>query len=320
MAPVLALTLETFPDDVRLAYRHFPLTIHDKAALASQAAEAAGLQDEFWAMHEHLYTSASQWVELSPEEFETWLVEQAAELGLDSAQFAEDLTSDALVEQVQQAFDEAVALGVPYTPFIIVNGNILPDFIQDGGDLILWLEMMMIPLGQLSDQQFSECPPTVIDPGKEYVATLHTEKGEIVIALYPEIAPFAVNNFVFLAQNDWYDNVSFHRVLEGFMAQGGDPSGTGMGNPGYLFSIEVNPSLKFDRPGLIAMANAGPTANGSQFFITYGPTEHLDGQFTIFGEVIQGMDVAESLTLRDPQAEPFADPGDLILDVTIEEK
>lgn len=320
MAPVLALTLDTFPDDVRLAYRHFPLTIHDKAPLAAQAAEAAALQGEFWTMHEHLFAAAGEWVELSPEEFETWLVELAAELGLDSEQFAADLTSDAIVEKIQGAFDEAAALGVPYTPFIIVNGNLLPEYITNGSDLITWLKLMMIPLAQLSERQFSECPPIVIDPAKEYVATLHTEKGDILIALYPEVAPFAVNNFVFLAQNDWYDNVTFHRVLEGFMAQGGDPSGTGMGNPGYLFSIEVNPNLTFDRPGLLAMANAGPAANGSQFFITYGPAEHLDGQFTIFGEVIEGMDVAESLTLRNPQADPFAEPGDLILDVTIQEK
>ncbi|MEK6222930.1 MAG: peptidylprolyl isomerase, partial [Chloroflexota bacterium] len=153
---------------------------------------------------------------------------------------------------------------------------------------------------------------------KEYIATLHTEKGEINIALYPDIAPFAVNSFIFLAENDFYDNVTFHRVLEGFMAQAGDPSGTGRGGPGYFFSIEVSPEIKFDRAGLFAMANSGPTSNGSQFFITFDAAEHLNGQYTIFGEVISGMEVVREITLRNPDDGLEIPKGDLILDVTIE--
>lgn len=157
-----------------------------------------------------------------------------------------------------------------------------------------------------------------LQPGASYTATLHTEKGDIVIELFPQVAPFAVNSFVFLAEHDWFDNVTFHRVLPGFVAQGGDPTGTGYGGPGYAFAIEPSTSLLFDRPGLLAMANAGPTSNGSQFFITLGEAEHLNGQFSIFGEVIQGMDVVESLTPRDPSQAIDLPPGDLILDVTIE--
>ena len=144
-----------------------------------------------------------------------------------------------------------------------------------------------------------------------------TEKGEIEIALYSDIAPFTVNSFIFLAENDFYDNVTFHRVLEGFMAQAGDPSGTGSGGPGYFFGLEVSDDISFDRAGMLAMANAGPTANGSQFFITFAPTPHLDGGYTIFGEVISGMDIVNNLTLRNPQTDQFGAPGDLILDVRI---
>ncbi|HNB53730.1 MAG TPA: peptidylprolyl isomerase, partial [Anaerolineales bacterium] len=139
----------------------------------------------------------------------------------------------------------------------------------------------------------------IIDPSQTYIATIQTAKGNIVIKLLADKAPLAVNNFVFLATNGWYDKVTFHRVLQGFMAQGGDPSGTGYGGPGYAFQNE-DAGLSFDREGLLAMANAGPDTNGSQFFITFGPAEHLDGGYTIFGEVIEGMDVVKSLTLRDP--------------------
>ena len=174
-------------------------------------------------------------------------------------------------------------------------------------------------LHALEKRQYNDCPPMVIDPLKQYTATIVTEKGEIVIELWPDVAPIAVNNFVFLAQNGWYVDVPFHRVLEDFMAQGGDPSGTGAGSPGYLFAIEVSPLVTFDRRGLFAMANSGPTSNGSQFFITFTELPDLNDQFTIFGEVVEGMNVALSLTLRDPSLLDQPD-GTLILDITIEEK
>ncbi|HSO26507.1 MAG TPA: peptidylprolyl isomerase, partial [Anaerolineales bacterium] len=114
-----------------------------------------------------------------------------------------------------------------------------------------------------------------------------------------------------LANQGFYDGTTFHRVLEGFMAQGGDPTGTGGGGPGYQFANETSDDLSFDRPGLLAMANAGPDTNGSQFFITYAPASWLDGGYTIFGELIAGEDVLSALTVRDPEANP-TQPGDLI--------
>lgn len=153
-------------------------------------------------------------------------------------------------------------------------------------------------------KQWSKPPEMVIDPEKEYHAIFKTEKGDIKIRLYADKAPTTVNNIVFLAREGFYDNTTFHRVLAGFMAQGGDPTGTGTGGPGYRFADEFNPALRFDAAGYLAMANAGPGTNGSQFFITFGPTPHLNNRHTIFGRVVSGMDVLKSLRLRDPMQRP----------------
>ena len=159
-----------------------------------------------------------------------------------------------------------------------------------------------------------------IDPEKTYKAAIETEKGVIDLELYPQYAPKTVNNFIFLANQGWYDNITFHRVLPNFVAQSGDPSGSGFGGPGYIFDTEISDDLKFDAAGVLGMANSGPDTNGSQFFITYVPAPHLDGSYTIFGRVVAGMDVLESLTARDPSLSPNLPPGDLILSVKIEEK
>ncbi|NOH03323.1 MAG: peptidylprolyl isomerase [Chloroflexi bacterium] len=174
----------------------------------------------------------------------------------------------------------------------------------------------MIALGQ---RQFTECPPFDIDVSRQYIATLDTEKGNIVIELYPDKAPLAVNSFVFLARQGWYDGVTFHRVIPGFAAQAGDPSGTGRGNPGYLFEDEIS-DLLFNKPGVVGMANSGPDTNGSQFFITFAPAAHLNGSYTIFGQVISGLEVAEQLTPRDPAQGVNLSTGDKIIRVTVEEK
>ena len=152
--------------------------------------------------------------------------------------------------------------------------------------------------------QWSSPPAMEIDPSKSYEAVFVTEIGDFTVRLLPDKAPVTVNNFVFLANQGYYDNTTFHRVLPGFMAQGGDPTGTGSGGPGYMFQDEFDPDLQFDREGLLAMANRGPNTNGGQFFITYGPTPHLTGLHTIFGEVVEGADVLSNLRLRDPQANP----------------
>lgn len=138
---------------------------------------------------------------------------------------------------------------------------------------------------------YSAAPELTIDPSIYYYATIKTERGDIKVQLFADRAPATVNNFVFLAREGFYDNTTFHRVLADFMAQAGDPTGTGMGGPGYSFADEIWPGGSFDRRGLLAMANAGPNTNGSQFFITTVPTPWLDNKHTVFGRVVKGMDV-----------------------------
>lgn len=168
------------------------------------------------------------------------------------------------------------------------------------------------------NNMYSAPPEMIIDPAKYYYATIKTERGDIKVQLFADRSPMTVNNFVFLAREGFYDNTTFHRVIDGFMAQGGDPTGTGMGGPGYTFADEFWPGATFDRPGLLAMANAGPGTNGSQFFITFEPTPWLNGNHTIFGEVIEGQEVLERLTRRDPATNP-TEPGDRIDTILIEE-
>jgi cyclophilin family peptidyl-prolyl cis-trans isomerase len=165
--------------------------------------------------------------------------------------------------------------------------------------------------------QFDTPPVMQIDGDDIYLATLQTQKGDIVIELFADRTPVTVNNFVFLAEQDFYDGTTFHRVIPGFMAQGGDPTGSGVGGPGYQFQDEIVSGLRFDQDGLLAMANSGPNTNGSQFFITYAPAPWLNGMHTIFGKVVNGMDVVEQITPRDPQETPDFS-GDIILEVVIE--
>jgi cyclophilin family peptidyl-prolyl cis-trans isomerase len=240
-------------------------------------------------------------------------VDQAAILELDSEQFELDLFSEMIVTEAEATWIEGQELGITGTPYIKINS--LYDAQADPQQLTAIVEMI-----KLEDQQFSECPPMTVDTDATYLATIETEKGDIVLELFPDIAPLAVNSFIYLVENDWFDGVIFHRVLPGFVAQTGDPTGTGFGNPGYSFSIEVSADLVFDRAGLVAMANSGPDSNGSQFFITYAPAPNLNGSYTIFGEVIEGMDVVSGITPRDPQQAGDLPPGDVIINIIIDEQ
>ncbi len=151
-------------------------------------------------------------------------------------------------------------------------------------------------------EQWSKPPEMNLDPKRKYTAILDTDKGEIRIELFADKAPRTVNNFVFLAREGFYDGTIFHRVIKNFMAQGGDPTGTGRGGPGYRFEDEIAPGLAHDKPGVLSMANAGPNTNGSQFFITHVPTPWLNGKHAIFGQVAdpEGLKVLLSIPERDP--------------------
>ncbi len=148
-------------------------------------------------------------------------------------------------------------------------------------------------------KEWKSAPAMQIDAKKSYKATLDTSRGEIVIELYPEHAPKTVNNFVFLAKEGFYDGITFHRVISNFMVQGGDPTGTGRGGPGYKFEDETRGNPLKHGTGVLSMANAGPNTNGSQFFITHSPQPHLDGKHTVFGKVITGQDVVDAVRQGD---------------------
>jgi peptidyl-prolyl cis-trans isomerase B (cyclophilin B) len=154
-----------------------------------------------------------------------------------------------------------------------------------------------------------DSPPAMqIDPERSYRATIETDKGTIEIELYAEHAPKTVNNFVALARDGFYDGLTFHRVISDFMVQGGDPTGTGRGGPGYRFEDEVTDNPLRHETGSLSMANAGPNTNGSQFFITHSPQPHLDGRHTVFGKVTEGQDVVDDI-----------EQGDSMVSVTIHE-
>jgi cyclophilin family peptidyl-prolyl cis-trans isomerase len=169
----------------------------------------------------------------------------------------------------------------------------------------------------MSPNSWPKPPELAIDVKKSYTATLQTDKGDIVLELFASKVPATVNNFVFLCRQGFYDGTIFHRVIPDFMVQGGDPTGTGRGGPGYAFRDEFFPGLKHNKPGIVSMANAGPNTNGSQFFITHGPTPWLDNKHSVFGQVVKGMDVVMSIPPRDP-ARPEV-PGVKIKSIEISE-
>lgn len=314
MAQTIAELTRNYPGSIRLVFRPFPLTDYlDKSDDALLAAFAAHEQGKFWEMYDLLFVKHAEWSKLSQGEFKAWLGREASTVGVDPNQLSEAMKADAAANRLKSAKDAVALLPVQTVPLVFINGS-LQQYYLDYQSLNNTVGLIL-----LGKKQFTECPPFTIDASKQYIATIETVKGKIVIQLLPDKAPLAVNSFVFLARQGWFNGVTFHRVIPGFAAQAGDPSGTGMGNPGYLFQNESS-DLLFSKPGMVAMANSGPDTNGSQFFITFAPAAHLNGGFTIFGQVISGLDVAEQLTPREATQGIYLPPGDVILNVTIEEK
>lgn len=320
LAQTLLALHDVQTDTVRIVYRNVPLPTYDKATLAAAAAEAAGAQGRYWEWFDQIYAGQADWAAVSVADFPATLAAYAAELELDVARFSQELSDNVYAPQVRAARDAANAIqmpdgsvaGLPGVPFLVIDGQIWQ------GPQDLSTLNAVVALEALRARQF-DAPDEVIDPLRHYTATLKTVRGDVVIELYAEETPLTVNSFVFLAQHDWFDGVTFHRVLPGFVAQAGDPTGTGFGGPGYTLPDEINPARAFDAAGIVAMANSGPNSGGSQFFITLAPAPNLTGNYTIFGRVISGQDVVAALTPRDPQQDPYAAPGDKILDVQIKE-
>jgi len=324
MAPVLERLVDAYPEHVQLTYRHFPLTsIHDNAAKAAEASEGAGAQGEFWAYHDLLFENMSNWTSLEPDKASDYFVELADELGLDTAQFAQALDDGVYTEYVASLEQEAINIGLTGTPQGIINGRLaegLPPDFQVWANFVEDIIANESVMKDLEAMQYDAPPEMTLEDGVQYTARVTMENGdEFVIELYPDSAPQTVNNFIFLANDGWYDDVTFHRVLPGFVAQTGDPTGTGLGGPGYMIPNEVDPELSHAEKGMVAMANSGPDTNGSQWYVTYDDVSQLDGGYTIFGRVIEGMDSVDEITPRDPSRDPNAAPGDTIKSIVIEE-
>lgn len=285
---------DAFPTSIRLVYRSLPLaSINPNAYISAMAAEAAGAQGMFWEMHDVLFQNLQQWSGFSEPQFIEWAVDQADSLGMNPEQFRADISDQAARAVLEDKTEGLFDLGMHYTPFVVINDRVFRDNNPD----ILKL------VGVYEFGGFDECPPWVIDLEGSYTAQLDTSAGLIEIELFPDKAPIAVNSFVFLAQNGWYEEVYFHRVIDGFVAQAGDPSGLGVIGPGYIFDNETDNDLSFDRAGVLGMANAGVNTNGSQFFITLDAATNLDGGYTIFGQVTEAsLEIIEQIALRDPQS------------------
>ena len=310
---------QDYGDELRVVFREFPLiTIHNNAQITAEAAEAAGAQGKFWEMHDILFERQGDWSSKPETEMVDLLVGYAKEAGVaDLDQFKKDLDEHTYADKVMADYQAAIGAGLGGTPSFVVNQVEFPS--QAFGLSYQGLDVF-IKLMKLRENWFADGPKQVIDPNKKYTATIETDKGDIVIELFPDTAPVNVNSFAFLAENGWYKDTTFHRVLPDFVAQGGDPTGTGVGFPGYRCGDEVTPAHTFDQAGLVSLANSGPNTNGGQFFITFDAVPQLNPNFTIIGRVIEGMDVAKELTPRDPQQNPDAPPGDRIIDIKIEEK
>ena len=169
----------------------------------------------------------------------------------------------------------------------------------------------------MTQKSYDAPPEMALKPGYDYHAVFVTSQGPVRVRLFAEEAPETVNNFVFLARDGYFDGTTFHRVIKDFMVQGGDPTGTGAGGPGYQIPDEFHPELRHDKPGVLSMANAGPNTGGSQFFITHVATPWLDDRHAVFGEVVEGMEVVNSVRERDPQRD--REPGETVERVEIEE-
>ncbi len=249
-----------------------------------------------------------------------YFIDLAEELSLDVDRFTSELDGDVYAAYVSALEQEAMNLQLPGTPAALVDGQIAAG---DGlpRDYTVWDNYVSstVAVAELEERQYDSAPAMSIDESKKYFATVQMSNGgEFVIELLPQSAPQTVNSFVFLAQEGWFDGVTFHRVLPDFVAQTGDPSGTGRGGPGYTIPNEIDPDLTHSEVGMVAMANSGADTNGSQWYVTLGDASFLDGGYTIFGRVIDGLDVVQAITPRDPQVDPTAPPGDTIERILID--
>ena len=325
--PIITAFQQQYPDDVRIVFRHRPFveTFHDKSILGAQALEAAGKQGKFNEFKNFMFERQAKnpnnpavadladgefWAGISPDQFDEWMAERVPELGINADQFLEDMFSAEIEEKIKQKMDEADSLGISGTPTLLINGFLWPEQQRSVELFSIYTELI---LGQ--EKEYDSCPPTVIDESKEYSAVITTTKGDIEVDLFADQAPYAVNSFVFLAREGWYENMGLF-VTEEF-AMSGDPTETGFGGSGYIFLDEDDEDLNFNEAGMLSTyARLGPGLNTSSFFISRTPLTEQDNR-SIFGKVTAGLDVLDQLILLQ---EVGAGNMDQVLSITIIEK
>ena len=325
--PIITVFQQQYPDDVRIVFRHRPFveTFHDKSILGAQALEAAGKQGKFNEFKNFMFERQAKnpnnpavadlpdgefWAGISPDQFGEWMAERVPELGINADQFLEDMFSAEIEEKIKQKMEEADSLGINGTPTLLINGFLWPEQQRSVELFSIYTELI---LGQ--EKEYDACPPTVIDESKEYSAVITTTKGDIEVDLFADQAPYAVNSFVFLAREGWYENMGLF-VTEEF-AMSGDPTETGFGGSGYIFLDEDDEDLNFHEAGMLSTyARLGPGLNTSSFFISRTPLTEQDNR-SIFGKVTAGLDVLDQLILLQ---EVGAGNLDQVLSITITEK
>lgn len=294
-------------------FRHLPLiSIHDKAVLSAEATEAADAQGYFWEMHDLLFDRQAEWSPLSEPQALDVFVGYAEELGLDSDRFRRELADGTHRDKIMSDYEEYSAYGPMSTPTYAVNGVFYPQMGLHPVAINAFISLVLDP-----PAQYADVPPQVVDPLKEYTATLRTSKGDILVELFAEDAPTNVNSFAFLSQEGWYDGQAFFYVEPGVVAHSGDPTGAGMGLPfpGYHCGDELSSDLAFDDAGMLGLYSPNPGSNSSQFFITFAPLPDLTGRFTIIGRVVGGMDIAKDLAPAKPGLD---EPPDVVETILIE--
>ncbi len=312
LAGVLAELQAIHPQDLQVVFRPYPLwPVHDKALIAAQAAEAAGAQGQFWAMHDLLFGAFAEWADLSPEEFRQWLGQAARTLPLEPQAFDQAMQAGTYTDEALRDFETAFASGLTGVPTVFLNQKLVA--MQPS---LTNLEALL-RLMRAEAQGLPQGPPAPADPAQVYRAVLETTLGPIEIELDSAAAPQAVGSFIYLARQGWYDGTIFHRVVPGAVAETGDPTHTGLAGPAYRFVDEFNGELSFAEAGRVALRSEGPDSNGGIFFINLQPLPELDGTRTIFGRVVSGLELLQQLPARDPLADLLL-PAPLVIErVTI---
>jgi cyclophilin family peptidyl-prolyl cis-trans isomerase/predicted DsbA family dithiol-disulfide isomerase len=313
----LLSTVNEMKDKTRLVIRY--VVSGESSSLAAQSAESVYDQkgsEAYWKMLGLLAENQPKWTGTPTADLPATLAGYAETAGADADTVKSDLQAGKYKDAVTVSGSRAEAIGVTATPFLFANDLKLDKPPSDTKTLKLIANIVML------HAQYGTAPEMVIDPSKDYSAWIVTEKGTVAVDLFADLTPETVNNFAYLACVGFYDGVTFHRVLPGFVAQAGDPTGTGVGGPGYTISDEYqNSALTFDREGWLSMAHTSePNSAGSQFFITFGPAPNLDGSFTIFGQVVKGMDVVKAISPRDPDQPTEPPPGDSIETIVVRQE